>query len=139
GITPGSRDIVEAIQTNSIAFMSSTGLAFPLVAAASKAVSFLSTHRDLITGLQERTLLLKQGFRDIGFSMPETPVPILSVTYGDEAKNERLRTLLLKNGIYPPFIHYPGSPPGGHFRFILTSATTSAQEELLVETVRSSL
>ena len=71
--------------------------------------------------------------------MPDTPVPIFSITHGDPERNDRLRSLLCENHIYPPFINYPGSPPGGHFRFIITSSTTDEQIDLLFDTVKSSL
>jgi len=139
GVIPADRDIIERIHACSMAFVGCTGLALPLAAAAIKAVSHLAANKHLITDLQERALALKSRFRDIGFSMPETPVPILSITYHDAEKNDRLRGLLLQNNIYPPFINYPGAPTGGHFRFILTSSTTQEQEDLLFEAVKSSL
>ena len=93
----------------------------------------------MITDLQERSLRLKQRFEAIGFSMPPTPTPIFSITHRDVDKNKKLKRLLLENKIYPPFINYPGSPPGGHFRFIITSSTPDEQIDLLFDTVKSSL
>ena len=139
GIIPANRDMIERIHATSKAFTGSTGLALPSVAAATKAVSFLAANKQMITDLQQRAISLKSRFKDIGFSMPDTPAPILSITYHDTEKNNRLRELLLQNGIYPPFINYPGAPAGGHFRFILTSSTTRQHEDMLFEAVRSSL
>lgn len=139
GIIPGAGDLMDKIRGNSLAFVGSTGLALPLAAAAIESVSYLKAHRDLIVSLQTRTLALKKRFQEIGFAMPQTPVPIFSITYHDTERNEHLRDLLLDNGIYPPFINYPGGPTGGHFRFILTSSTTADQEELLFRTVERSL
>ena len=97
------------------------------------------SHRDIILDLQKRSLGLKNQFRQLGFDLPQSPSPIMSITFYDEDKNKRLYDLFIRNGIYPPFINYPGAPPGGHFRFIITSITTQEQVNLLFETIQSSL
>lgn len=139
GIIPADSALAQQIYEKSLAFIGCTGLALPLAAAAIESISHLRSNRHLIAGLQKRSLALKHRFMDLGFVMPDAPTPIFSITFDDEKKNRRLEQILLKNGIYPPFIHYPGSPQGGHFRFILTSATTEEQETLLFETIKSSL
>jgi 8-amino-7-oxononanoate synthase len=139
GIIPGDSQVIANIHEKSPAFVGCTGLALPLAQAALCSIAHIQTHPDMITGLQKRTLTLKQRFKAIGFLMPETPMPIFSITYHDVDKNTRLNRLLLKNGIYPPFINYPGSPPGGHFRFIITSSSTDEQIDLLFDTIKSSL
>ncbi|GLR19974.1 aminotransferase class I/II-fold pyridoxal phosphate-dependent enzyme [Portibacter lacus] len=139
GVITGSAELIEKIQNKSSAYVGSTGLALPLAAAGIRSIDYLLDNPDLITGLQQRTLKLKQRFKEIGFEMPNSTVPIFSITYHDEERNLILRDLLLKNGIYPPFINYPGSPEGGHFRFILTSDATEEEIDLLFNTVKSSL
>ena len=139
GIIPGDKKLIGNIHENSLAFVGSTGLALPLAAAAIRSVTHFIANQHLISGLQERALALKARFKEISFEMPETPTPIFSVTYHDIDKNKRLYNLLIKNGIYPPFINYPGAPPGGHFRFILTSSTPEEQVDLLFDTIKSSL
>ncbi len=139
GVIQGSAALISKIQEKSSAYVGSTGLALPLAAAGIASVEYLMEHRHLITDLQKRALALKKRFIEAGFDMPATPAPIFSVTLYDEEKNRRLREILLKNGIYPPFINYPGAPPGGHFRFIITSETTDEQIDLLFETVKSAL
>jgi 8-amino-7-oxononanoate synthase len=139
GIIPGQRDLIDRISEKSLAFTGCTGLALPLAAASIKSISYLMSNTHLILDLQKRSLALKRKFIDLGFMMPETPTPIFSVTHNDTAKNQRLKKRLIEYGIYPPFIHYPGSPQGGHFRFILTSATPEDQATLLLEAIESSL
>jgi 8-amino-7-oxononanoate synthase len=139
GIIPGDSQLITDIHEKSPAFVGCTGLALPLAQAAICSIAHIQAHRHLITDLQERSLRLKQRFDAIGFPMPPTPVPIFSITHGDSGKNTKLKRLLLKNNIYPPFINYPGSPPGGHFRFIITSSTTDEQIDLLFDTVKLSL
>ena len=139
GIIPGDRQLISEIQKKSLAFVGATGLPLPFAAAAAKSVDYMLSHRDIIVDLQKRSLALKNQFRQLGFDLPQSPSPIFSITFYDEDKNKRLYDLLIKNGIYPPFINYPGAPPGGHFRFIITSITTQEQVNLLFETIQSSL
>ena len=139
GIIPADSNLVEKIRKKSLAFIGCTGLALPLAAAAIKSISYFISNGNIISDLQKRSLALKHRFKDIGFLMPDTPTPIFSITFNDVEKNQRLRKRLIDNGIYPPFINYPGAPSGGHFRFILTSCTTEDQENLLFKTVESSL
>jgi 8-amino-7-oxononanoate synthase len=139
GIIPGKRQLISQIQNKSLAFVGATGLPLPLAAGAIKSVDYMLSHRQVIVDLQKRALELKDQFRQLGFDLPPSPAPIFSITFYDEDKNRRLHKILIRNGIYPPFIDYPGAPPGGHFRFILTSNTTHEQVNLLFETIQSSL
>ena len=139
GIIPGKLQLISQIQERSLAFVGATGLPLPFAAAAIKSIDYLLSHRDIIVDLQKRALDLKNQFRQLRFDLPLSPAPIFSITFYDEDKNRRLYNLLIKNGIYPPFINYPGAPRGGHFRFIITSITTQEQVDLLFDTVQSSL
>ena len=139
GIVAGSRQLIDSITNKSLSFSGSTGLPLPIAAAAIKSIELVQNNMDWITSLQAMSLSLKEKLIDIGFNMPLTPCPILSITYNDQEKNQRLRDILLKNCIFPPFINYPGAPQGGHFRFILTSNTSKEQVELLYNTIKLSL
>ncbi len=139
GVIPGGHGLIEKIQSQSDAFIGCSGLSLPLAAAALRSVSYLAAHTALITDLQMRSLGLKQKLSRMGLIMPETCSPIFSITLNSTERNQQLKEHFLGNGIFPPFIDYPGSPPGGHFRFILTSSTTEDQEALLFETIRSAL
>ncbi|GAB4374573.1 MAG: glycine C-acetyltransferase [Calditrichia bacterium] len=139
GIIPAETEVVEAIRQKSMAFVGSTGLALPLAAAAIYSIDYLLSKRDLITSLQERSIDLKNRMRKLGFDIPLSPAPIVSITFYDEAKNKRLFRRLIEKGIYPPFINYPGAPPGGHFRFAISSHHSEADIERLYEAVESSV
>jgi 8-amino-7-oxononanoate synthase len=139
GIIPAENDLIQKIQQNSLAFIGSTGLALPLASAAIQSIAYFLINRHIIGELQNRSLFLKEKFRQIGFDIPKSPAPIVSITYYDKQKNKKLSQLLIANGIYPPFINYPGAPPGGHFRFAITSNHTDEQVNILYETVKSSL
>lgn len=139
GIVPGDKNLISKIYENSLAFLGSTGLPLPLAAAAINSIEYIQNNQSLITNLQEKSIQLKERFSRIGFDMPRTTAPIFSVTLNDDLKNKRLEKIFINKGIYPPFINYPGAPPGGHFRFIITSTTTDEQIDYLFDTIKSAL
>ena len=117
------------------AFVGGTPIPPPIAAAALRSIDILRETPALIAGLRRRVLRLRERVRAMGFRIPSSPAPILSITHHDADKNLRLRSLLFERGIYPPFIHYPGSPPGGHFRFAVSSAHAEEEVDLLLETI----
>ena len=138
GFITGTSDLIDAVREKSAAFTGSTGLSLPMAAAAIRSIDYLAAHPRRITGLRIRALAVKEELRRAGFDLPDTPVPIISITHGDEERNNATRDLLKERGIFPPFIHYPGAPRGGHFRFALSSAHSDSDLRLLVDTIIAS-
>jgi len=137
GFVAGSRDLAERIRAHSLAFIGSTGMTIPLAAAGLRSIEILETTPSMITSLRIRVARVRDAARALGFSMPDSPAPIVSVRHSDEARNSALREAILAAGIYPPFIRYPGAPAGGHFRFTLSSAHSDEEVERLLETLAS--
>ena len=138
GLVAGPAGLVARVIENSRAFVGATPIPPPLAAAGIRALEILQASPELITGLRARMLRVRERVQALGFRVPVSPAPILSITHHDVEKNARLRSLLLDRGIYPPFIHYPGSPPGGHFRFTISSAHAEEDVERLLDTLAAS-
>ena len=62
--------------------------------------------------------------------------PILGIVPPGEPEAKRLKRELLKAGIFPSLIKYPGGPPTGYFRFAVSSEHTPAQIKLLLAVIR---
>jgi glycine C-acetyltransferase/8-amino-7-oxononanoate synthase len=139
GVVAGSRELIAAIHARSTVFIGSTALPLPMAAAATQAVTLLTSAPERIALLRKRTFAFKPALRALGFPVSEGASPICSVTFRDEAKNRVIYDLLLENDIYPSFINYPGCPPGGHFRFTLSSEHTEAQITLLQQTLETAV
>ena len=135
GIVVGDRKLVDKIHRRSTAFTGSTPIPMPLAAAALKSFENLAAHPEKVALLRERSVNVKTAFRELGFRTSPGPGPICSVTFLDEEKNGLLGQALEAAGIYPAFINYPGCPPGGHFRFTMSSAHSDEEIERLVGTV----
>jgi 7-keto-8-aminopelargonate synthetase-like enzyme len=138
GMVAGEADLGARIVDSSRTFAGSTPLPPALAAAVICSIQILETHPQMILALQERSLQARQRLRAMGFASCASASPILSVTHLDEGKNRRLWTLLLENGIYPTFTDYPGAPPGGHFRFTLSSEHTDREIDHLLSVIAMS-
>ncbi|MFQ3588658.1 MAG: pyridoxal phosphate-dependent aminotransferase family protein [Fimbriimonadaceae bacterium] len=121
------------------AFVGASPLALPIAAAALAGVRLLTRDRTLIESLQTKALGFKQVLREMGVDQVDLPMPIAALTLGDPERNRSLSDTLLEWGIYPPFIDYPGSLPGGQFRFAIASAHSDMEIDALVEALRDGL
>jgi len=135
GVVAGPAALAGKIPEKSPAYVGATPIPPPLAAAAIRSIEILQANPGLIASLRARALRVRERVRALGFRVPSSPAPILSVTHHDTDKNLRLRSLLVERGIYPTFTNYPGSPPGGHFRFALSSAHTEEEIDLLLQTI----
>jgi 7-keto-8-aminopelargonate synthetase-like enzyme len=135
---PGGPGFLELVAARSRAFVGATPVPPPVAAAGLRAVQVLRDHPELVTGLRALALSTRARLAGLGFPGPDSPAPIFSITYRNEARNRRLGAMLEQRGIYPTFIDYPGSPPGGHFRFSLSSAHTQDEVDQLVEAIAES-
>ena len=138
GLVAGAAGLAGKVAARSRAFVGATPIPPPLAAAALRAIGLLQEHPEWITGLQARMARVRERITALGFPAVDSPAPIVSVTHGDVRRNRRLRTILLKAGIYPSFINYPGCPPGGHFRFAFSSVHTEAEVDALLRAIASS-
>ena len=138
GAVLGSRGLREKIIGRSRLFAGSTPLPLPMAGAALKAVEILKTDKRLRERLERNTRYVKSALQSAGWIQPETPAPIVSLVLNDGLETARLKRRLLDSGIYPPFINYPGGPPQGFFRFVLSSEHSREQLDRLLKALRPS-
>jgi glycine C-acetyltransferase/8-amino-7-oxononanoate synthase len=137
GVIASDRDTIRLVKTRSCALVGSTPMPIPMAAAALKSLEILSRNPSLVKIVQDRALQVKDRLRQLGFAVSDGQAPICSLTLLDQAKNEALGCILEQAGIYPNFIDYPGCPPGGHFRFTLSSRHTDEDIERLLSAIGS--
>jgi 8-amino-7-oxononanoate synthase len=135
GVVAGPAGIAGTVRDKSPTFVGATPIPPPLAAAAIRSIAILQASPGLLASLRARALRVRERVQALGFRVPASPAPIVSITHHDTEKNLRLRSLLLERGIYPTFTNYPGSPPGGHFRFAISSAHTEEEVDRLLETI----
>ncbi len=130
-----SRELREKMFTRSDMFAGSTPLPLPLAWAGLQAVKLLRDNSGR-RRLDKNVQYVKTRVRKAGYSVPATPVPVVSITPKDAAIAEDLRRSLLAHGVFPSFIKYPGGPPGGYLRLVISSEHTKAQLDSLIASLR---
>ena len=131
GAILGSRALTERIRDRSRAYIGSTPLPLPLTAAALVAVQILARDPSLRRQL-ERNCAYFDGHAPPSIRRgPTTPNPIFGLVPETTASVRQHHETLLKHGIFPSFIKYPGGPASGYFRFVLSSAHTRKQLDAL--------
>jgi 7-keto-8-aminopelargonate synthetase-like enzyme len=127
-----SEKICKLVLTRSRMFTGHTPLPLPLAHAALTAVRLLEKDQGMRKRLMVNTARVKSELRKAGLLFPETGAPIIAYRAKTERDRVNLRTSLLKAGIHPPFVHYPGGPRRGYFRFVLSSEHTAPQLSKLI-------
>jgi 7-keto-8-aminopelargonate synthetase-like enzyme len=135
GAILGSRRLRAEALARSHMFAGNTPLPLPLVAGVLMALDLLQKGDNLRRRLWRNTAFVKLKLRQAGIALPKTPGPIIPVVPGSAQQSLALRRRLRAAGIHPPFIQYPGGPPGGYFRFALSSAHGQDQLTRLAETL----
>jgi len=121
GAILSSAEVREAILSRSRMFVGSTPPPLPLMRATLVSLGLLQSgarHRQL----HRNAAHLRQRLRMSGIAVPDAPGPIVSLVPVSPTAGGRVRRALLRAGILPPFLRYPGSPAEGHFRFVISSA-----------------
>lgn len=137
GAILGSAPLIGRILRHSRQFAGSTPLPPPLAAAALKAVQIVRSDPDLRSRLVDRVRLVKDALFKTALAQPQTPSPVIAVQARTAPAAVRLRKDLFRRGIYPSLIRYPGGPPGGYFRFALSSEHTPKQLDALIASLLS--
>lgn len=132
GAVLGASALRTAIVTKSRMFVGNTPLPLPLAFGAIKSVTILEGNKQLRARLLNNTHYVKAKLRKSGFPVMETPSPIIPFIARNAKQVAKLKQRLLAEGIYPPFIKYPGGPKSGYFRFAISSEHTRAQLDALL-------
>ena len=125
GAVLATRQLCSAIVTKSELFIGSTPIPLPSAAAAWEAAVILATDELMRARLLRNMRLIGKEF------------PIFSVTPRTRAETANLKGRLIKAGIFPSFIRYPGGPAAGYFRFAISSEHTPKQIKLLLSALEA--
>ena len=132
GAILGTAGLRRRILDRSHLFVGSTPLPLPLVQAALQAVQLLHSDTHFKQRLADNAAFVKNALRTAGLPVPETPGPIVALLPRNDRAVSSVKRVLLAAGIYPPYIHYPGGPASGYFRFAISSEHSRRQLDGLV-------
>jgi len=122
-----NHDLRQTVESKSRLFSGNTPLPLPIAGGALKATEILATGKALRTRLLKNIERVKGVLGAIGIKTPDTPCPIIAVVPRHSDDVRKLKQCCLANGVSPPYIHYPGGPSGGYFRFAVSSEHSPAQ------------
>jgi 7-keto-8-aminopelargonate synthetase-like enzyme len=135
GAVLGKRKLQEAIIARSRLFIGTTPVPLPLAAAALESLKILRTNGTLRVRLHRNARYVRLELRKRGIAAPDHPGPVIALFPRNDKDARRLSRRLLAAGICPPFSNYPGGPPGGCFRFAISSVHSRRQLQNLVAAV----
>lgn len=114
-------------------FVGSTPLPLPLAAGALRALELVRRDKSLRRRLNDNANYVKRALRKAGVPGPETPGPIVSWPPPNAREAASFQRRLLAARILPPLTRYPGGPPNGYYRFVISSEHTRPQLDRLIE------
>ena len=131
GVILGDHDLIRRLNRSRL-FTGSTPPPLPLAAAALASLKLLASSPARLRRLQANVTVVKSALVAAGRLDAITPGPICRIVPRDAADEARLRRRLLRAGIFPSFLRYPGLPAGGAFRFAVSSEHSRGQLDALV-------
>jgi 8-amino-7-oxononanoate synthase len=131
GVVLGARALREKILARSRLFAGSTPLPLPLAGAALAALNILRHEPARRKRLFHNASCLRGQLHQAGWTIAETPGPIIRLPLLNASAGDDLEKRLLAAGIYPPFVKYGKASAHGFFRFVISSEHTSAQLDKL--------
>ena len=133
GAIIGSAQLRRSALRRSNLVVGSTPLPLPLAAAALESVKVVRQDKGLRTRLYDNSEFVKNALRELGVTLPDAPGPIIPLLPNDGRAARQMERKLIDTRIFPPFLKYPGGPPNGFFRFVLSSEHSRGQLENLVK------
>ncbi len=131
-----SRPLRNRIVERSRCFTGNTPLPPLCAAAALTAIDLLRRDKTLRRRLRDNTARLRSALAAEGWPVADSPSPVLALTTNSVSATERLRRRMLKAGIFPSFIRYPGGPRGGFLRLAVSSEHRAEEIDRLVHSLR---
>ncbi len=108
-------------------FAGSTPVPLPLANAAIAGIQLLKRDKSLRRRLCHNVQFVKTALAAHHPTIVQTPAPIVTLVPASATVAAAMRMRLLAHKVFPSFIQYPGGPPNGYFRFVISSEHTKAQ------------
>jgi 7-keto-8-aminopelargonate synthetase-like enzyme len=136
GAVLGAESLRQRIIERSRLFTGNTPLPPLFAAAALTALDRLRREPGLRRRLRGNVTRLRQGLAAAGWPVADSPAPVMALVPDSASGTKTLRRRLLKDGLFPSFIEYPGGPQGGFLRLAVSSEHTADQIDQLVHSLR---
>jgi 7-keto-8-aminopelargonate synthetase-like enzyme len=140
GIIAGSSDFVAQLWRKAPALSGSSPSPIPAAAASAWALNYVDQHPELRARLWSNVRRAKEGFRRLGWDLPDTPVPIICLAARPGLDLARIQQELFARDLCVAHItRYSSTPEGGALRVAIFATHTEEQIDRLVRAVEELL
>jgi len=135
GFVAGSRARIERVQRLSSVYVGSTPIPPALAEAGRVALEIAFGDRARIAQLRANIAVLRAGLVRLALAdaNADARLPVFSFELESAQRMQALERALRDEGLLAPWIRYPGGPPEGNFRIVVTAAHSRAQIERLLD------
>ena len=137
GIVPGTTAFVDRLRSASHLFDGASAPPTAAAAASVKALEIIMANPDIRARLQRNVERVRQGLRDLGIPVVDSPAPIVSARCGTGERMQRLHEELKERGFLVPHTrNYAGVDAEGHMRVAVCAGHTDAMIDGLLAELR---
>ncbi len=137
GIIPGSRQVLEWLKKASHWYDGASAPPSPVAAATAGALELVIANPDLRARLRSNVRLLREGLRQMGLDVEDSPVPIACLVLGSADNMRRIQGGLQERGILTVYMAaYSGLGPEGALRLAVFATHTEAMIRELLDALR---
>ncbi len=130
GYVAGPRDVIDYLIQRSRPQLFSNALPPTVACSAAKALEVLQREPERVARLHQNVAKMRDGLRNLGYDVLESPTAILPIIVGDTAKAIRLSNELLTKGVFVIGFGFPVVPEGtARLRVQMSAAHTDEHIE----------
>ena len=130
GFVAGEKPLIDFLVQRSRPHLFSNALAPPLACAALEAIQILEREPERVARLHANVETMRDGLRNIGYDVMNSPTGIIPIMVGDTAEAIRLSDQLLDMGVFVVAFGFPVVPEGrARLRVQMSSEHSAAQIE----------
>ena len=136
GVIAGPSDFIAQLWRNARALSGSSPSPIPAAAASAWSLSYLYEHGELREQLWSNVRRAKEGFRKLGWDLPDTPVPIICLAARPGLDLARIQQELFARDLCVTHVtRYSSTPHGGALRVAIFATHTGEQIDRLARAV----
>lgn len=138
GAVIGRRALVDTVRDHADVYRRATPVPTPIAMACRSALATIGREPTLLRDLRRNARHLASGLASLGLipadagEPDEALVPIFTFVLPGSARMQQVHEAILADGMYAPFIEYPGGPTPRFFRITVCSRHTPDQIERLL-------
>lgn len=137
GIIPGTQAFIDRLRSASHLFDGASAPPAAAAAASARALEIVMATPDIRVQLRRNVQRLRQGLRDLGIAVADSPAPIVSARCGSGDRMQRLHEELKAEGFLVPHTrNYTGVGPDGHMRIAVCAGHTATMIDSLLAELR---